>query len=103
MRHWMRRASCALALVTTLLGCGGNDAPTPEQSEPFRAAIVEYLRVGTMDMKPDTFETLTIDGAKATAKVHMATKDDLYGMKPVWAFWFAKNKDGQWTVVRHER
>ena len=33
----------------------------------------------------------------------MATKDDLYGMKPTWTFGFFKNKAGKWEVGKVER
>jgi hypothetical protein len=95
LRGWLCVGGLVLAGV---VGCGSTrEAPPPDQ-KPFEAAIVEYLRVGTMDMKPDKFESLEVKDDSATAKVRMATKDDLYGMKPVWTFTFRKEKKG-WEVT----
>lgn len=89
--------------ASVLLGCGGKGEPTEAQTQPFRAAIVEYLRVGTMDMKPDSFKSLDVQGDRATAVVRMATKDDLYGMKPEWTFTFGKDAEGRWKVTDVKR
>jgi len=87
----------ALAVSAALVaGCGGEKAK-PEDTAPFEAALVEYLRVGSMDMKPDKFESLQVEGRSATAKVRMATKDDLYGMKPLWTVTFHRAGEG-WRV-----
>jgi hypothetical protein len=85
-----------------MAGCGGTSAPTAEETKPFREAIVDYLEAGHMGMKPEEFEGLEIEGQRATAKVRMATKDDLYGMKPLWTFTFAKGEGESWSVLRHE-
>lgn len=90
-------ALAALALA----GCGGGgDEGKAGKADPapFEAALVEYLRVGSMDMKPDSFESLAVEGDTATAKVRMATKEDLYGMKPVWTVSFKKDEKG-WRVA----
>ena len=92
----------ALVLAALLLAsCGGERKPAVDQA-PFEAAIVEYLRTGSMDMKPDKFESIEVKEGVATAKVRMATKDDLYGMKPLWTIEFRKNEGG-WKVVKVDR
>ena len=96
------RSAIAVALMVMLCGCGGKKEPSAADTAPFKAAIVEYLRIGTMDMKPDKFESLEVKGKAATAKVRMATKDDLYGLKPLWTFSFMKVEGGSWKVFRHE-
>ena len=90
-------------LAAALGGCGGKKGPSEAEAKPFRDAIVEHLRRDSKDMKPETFESLDIQADKATAKVRMAPKDDLYGLKPLWTFTFAKGKDGKWEVRKEER
>jgi len=94
-------AWCALVLA----GCGGGEeAGTAQKADPapFEAALVEYLRVGSMDMKPEKFESLQVTGDTAVAKVRMATKDGLYGLKPTWSVTFAKTEKG-WQVLSVKR
>ncbi len=90
------RTSTLLLAVALACGACGQKARMPDTA-PFKAAIVEYLRTNSMDMKPETFESLTIEDGRAVAKVRMATKDDLYGMKPLWTITFRKTAKG-WTV-----
>ena len=90
-----------LLLAAILVGCGGDKKPAVDIA-PFQAALEEFLRVGSMDMKPDSFESITIEGDTVTAKVRMASKDNLYGMKPLWTVTFAKSADG-WKVTTAER
>jgi len=98
----MKAAWCGATalLVVGLAGCGEKQ-PAVDKA-PFEAAIVEHLRAGSMDMKPDAFESLDVQGDSATAKVRMATKDDLYGMKPLWTIEFRRN-EGVWKVVKVDR
>ena len=91
----------AVALAMLLAGCGGNEKAGVD-TKPFEAAIVEYLRVNSMGMKPEKFESIEVTGEKAVAKVRMATADDLYGMKPLWTIEFGK-QDGKWVVTNTER
>lgn len=88
-----------LALVCA--GCGGGK-PSQEQAAPFRVAIEGYLHKENMGMKPETFESLTIDGDTAAAEVRMAAKDVAYGMRPRWMFTFRKEGDA-WTVAAVKR
>jgi hypothetical protein len=98
------RTLCGVALAALLLGLGGcGDGKKQDvDTKPFEAAIVEYLRVNSMGMKPDKFESIEVTGDKATAKVRMATADDLYGMKPLWTIEFARQGD-KWVVTNTER
>ena len=98
------RMPCVLAaalLALLALGCGGEKKPAVDEA-PLREALVEYLRLGSMDMKPDEFKSMEVEGDTVTAKVRMATKDDLYGMKPVWTIRFRK-AEGKWEVVKVDR
>jgi hypothetical protein len=84
-------------------GWGGGEGKGRAGDEAaLRAALVEYLRVGSMDMKPDKFESVEVTGDKATAKVRMAMKDDTYGLKPTWTVTFKKGTKG-WEVVDVKR
>ena len=96
--------SVALAALA-LAGCGGGGTDEKAQTgdeAALRAALVEHLRVGSMDMKSEKFESLEVTGDMAVAKVRMATKDDTYGLKPTWTVTFAKGEKG-WQVVDVKR
>jgi len=88
-----------LALVCA--GCGG-ERPSEEQAALFRVAIEGFLHKENMGMKPETFESLAIDGDTATAEVRMAAKDVAYGMRPLWTFTF-RRKGETWTVTAVKR
>ena len=90
-----------LVLALALAGCGAKK-PTEEETAPLRVAIEAYLREKNMGMKPDTFESLAIEGDAATAEVRMAAKDVAYGMRPRWTFTFRKEGDA-WTVTAVKR
>lgn len=96
----MRIAIVAFA-IAFICGACGQKATAPD-SAPFKAALVEYLRINSMDMKPDAFESLTVKDNEAVAKVRMATKDDLYAMKPLWTVTFKRTAKG-WTVADVKR
>jgi len=99
MRAWW---AAGLVALVALAGCGGGEGAKVD-AKPFEAAIVEYCRVNSMGMKPEAFESLTLEGDdKAVAKVRMATADDLYGMKPLWTISFRKEGDA-WVVIKTER
>ena len=92
-----------IAIVAACVGCGGRERADVDR-KPFEAAIVEYCRVNSMGMKPDTFESLEVaeSGDRAVAKVRMATADDLYGMKPLWTITFRREGEA-WVVAGAER
>ena len=98
------RALCAVALAALapiLVGCGGEAEKV--DTKPFEAAVVEYLRVNSMQMKPEKFESITLTAETATAKVRMATADEMgYGLKPLWTIEFKKEGD-KWVVTHTER
>jgi hypothetical protein len=98
--HVIRAALLCTLLVLTA-GCGGGKPAADEA--PFRQAVVQYLEDGSMDMQPDAFVSLEVEGDKATAVVRMATKDELgYGLKPKWTISF-KRAGGAWKVASVER
>ncbi len=96
----------AALAVLMLAGCesgsGEKAKAEPGDAAALRAALVEYLRVNSMDMKPDKFESFDIQGGEAKAKVRMAPKDDTYGLKPLWTVTFGKGAKG-WEVLDVKR
>jgi hypothetical protein len=88
-------------LALACAGCGGG-RPSEKQAAPFRVAIEGYLQDENMGMKPETFESLAIDGDTAAAEVRMAATDVAYGMRPRWAFTFRRKGDA-WTVIAVKR
>lgn len=98
------RVLAAAALVAMILlsaGCGGEQKPAVD-TQPFADAIVEYCRVNSMGMKPDSFETIELEDGKAVAEVRMAVADDSYGLKPLWTITFRRKGDA-WAVTSVER
>jgi hypothetical protein len=91
----------AILLLVAMMGCGSGERKVVDPA-PFQAALVQYLRVGSMEMKPEKFESIEVQGDEATAKVRMATKEDLYGIKPLWTVGFRK-KGSSWEVAKVER
>jgi hypothetical protein len=90
----------AFALVVAA-GCG-EKAPSAADTQPFAAAIEQYLAANSMGMKIDSFQSLKIDGdSKAAATVYMSAKDVDYGMKTRWTFTFEKAA-GLWRVTKAE-
>ncbi|MBM4039942.1 MAG: hypothetical protein FJ290_15675 [Planctomycetes bacterium] len=103
----MMKALLAIGAAGALVlaGCGGGGEEAKGQAgeeAALRAALVEYLRVGSMDMKPEKFESIEVMGDKATAKVRMAPKDDTYRLKPTWVVTFGKTGKG-WQVAEVKR
>jgi len=97
------RIATSIVLAACLLAAAGCGDKKPEiDSKPFAAAIVEYCRVNSMGMKPDTFESIEVAGETAVAEVRMATADDLYGLKPLWTIRFRRKGDA-WAVTGVDR
>jgi hypothetical protein len=93
----MRLRSLSWLLWAILPTACGPGAPSPEAAAPFRTAVEAYLRTQNMEMRPDTFAALAVDGDSATAEVRMAAKGVEYGIRPRWTFRFVK-KGGAWQV-----
>jgi hypothetical protein len=88
-------------LLALAAGCGGTKPAVDEA--PFREAVVKYLEDSSMDMQPDAFISIDVNGDKATAVVRMATKDEIgYGLKPKWTFSFER-VDGKWKASTHRK
>lgn len=97
----MRNVLLAMALLCVAVGCGKKDVEA--DPAPFQAAIVNYLQVQCMGMKVNSFKTLKVQDAAATALVSLSAADE--GVAPVavqWQFTFAKQGDGTWKVSSHE-
>jgi hypothetical protein len=80
-----------------LASCGGAGAPTEAETAPFRQAIVAYLQVQSMEMAPESFLSLKIDGETAVAEVQMRDKAASYGIRARWTFRFTRLGSG-WRV-----
>ncbi|MFC1497896.1 hypothetical protein ACFLS1_05410 [Verrucomicrobiota bacterium] len=90
-----------LALVIfSLCGCG-KKALTQKETEPFKTAIVTYLKQNDMEMKVAEFKSLTIAGDTATCTAAMQEAEDLYDLKVTWGFTFHKDKDG-WKAISYK-
>ena len=96
-----KQIATLLALAVMGAGCSGQD-PSSAQIGPFKTAIESYLRAQNMAMRPDTFDSLRIDGDRATANVRMAARDVAYGVRPRWTFAFQK-RAGHWKVLSARR
>ncbi|MFW6163915.1 MAG: hypothetical protein ACODAJ_14190 [Planctomycetota bacterium] len=94
-------AAALVAAAIGIAGCGGQKKPQVD-TQPFADAIVEYCRVNSMGMKPDSFESVEVEDGKAVAEVRMAVADDSYGLKPLWTITFRKEGDA-WAVTSVER
>ena len=95
-----RRFVGALVLIATLalVGCGEKKAEI--DPEPFRGAIVDYLKAGNMGMAVHEFKEIVADGDRATAKVSLNAAD-VPQVKVRWVFVFERAGDS-WRVVSHK-
>lgn len=82
--------------------CGGGGAPTDAETAPFRQAVVAHLQVQSLEMSPESFLSLTVDGETAAAEVQMRDKAGSYGIRARWTFRFARTGGG-WKVVDVKR
>ena len=95
MRFWS--ALGLLAVTGVFAGCGG-EKPKGADATPFVAALEDYLKAGSMDMKVDKIEGIKVEGDTATIEARMATKEAITGLKPLWIVTFRK-QDGAWKVA----
>jgi len=89
------------AAIAVLAGCGG-EKPKAGDAAPFVAALEDYLKAGSMEMKVDQIESIEVAGDTATVKARMATKDELYKMKPLWTVTLKKAGEA-WRVSAVDR
>jgi len=97
----MRNVLLAIVLLCLTVGCGQKEVQG--DPAPFAAAIVDYLQVQSMGMKVNSFKTLKMQDAAATALVSLSAADE--GVAPLavlWQFTFAKQDDGTWKVTGYE-
>jgi nitrous oxide reductase accessory protein NosL len=86
-------------LVSLISACGSKEEPTVN-SAPFEAAIKEYCKNKSMDMKVSSFENITEKDNDATAICKMEAAE-MPGPKVTWQFTFKKEKD-KWMAVSRE-
>ncbi len=105
----MRIAAIAVVVLAAVLGVallltGGGHETVAEQTEPFAAAIAEYLTDNNMGMKVAEFDSLDVGPSEATATCKMKEASGLYeGMAVRWQFVFRRADDGRWEVASHEK
>ncbi|MFW6107222.1 MAG: hypothetical protein ACOC8A_00880 [bacterium] len=93
------RTRVLVVLAALTAGCGREEGSAVDKA-PFREALVAYLAAGHMEMEPQDFERIDIEGQKATAIVRMAPKDEMgYGLRPRWTVVYRKTADG-WEVAK---
>ena len=90
----------SLICAIVVYGCG---TPTPTVDDaPYRAAIVDYLKVNNMALKvKDIKEGPVVEGEQASLSASL-THEQLGGPSVTWTFHFARQPDGDWQVTTHE-
>ncbi len=88
---------CALFACLMSAGCGDS---TPQNTGPFKQAIVDYLKRNSMDLRVQEFKTLQVKGDTAKANVSLAYAGEGVGVKVRWNFEF-QLQEGSWQVTRH--
>lgn len=90
-----------VGIVLLLSACGKKEAPVSTQdTQPFKAAIQDYLKAKNSGVDVSSFEELGISGDTGSAICKIQEAENLYNIKVAWQFNFEK-KDGKWTVKDH--
>ena len=90
----------AAILLFILSACGQKDEPTVNTG-PFEAAIKEYCKSRSMDMKMASVEKIEVKDNDATAICKMEAAE-MPGPKVTWKFTF-KQENGKWKAVSQEK
>ena len=86
--------------VVGLPGCGGQSSSV--DTTPFLQAIDDYLDSNNMGMAIKEIKdgpVLDGDAARLTASL---SRKDVGGPAVTWTFYFDRNQDAKWSVVKHE-
>ena len=78
-------------------GCREKTAPKPVDSQPFEAAIVDYLHNNSYGMKIASVQSIDQNGNTATVVCKMQEAEGTYGLNVTWQFALHRT-DGQWHV-----
>ncbi|HCE46637.1 MAG TPA: hypothetical protein DET40_24075 [Lentisphaeria bacterium] len=93
-------ACLTISLLATLISaCGSKEEPAVN-SAPYEAAIKEYCKNRSMDMKVASFEKIDVKDNDATAVCKMESAE-VPGPKVTWQFTFKKEND-KWKAVSQE-
>jgi hypothetical protein len=96
-RSWWFRTLCLALACTVTLGYGCGSGAPPVNTVSFEAAVNQYLRSQSMDMKAGRFRALTVTGDSAVATVSLSHADGAAGVSVQWEFSFAR-QNGAWVV-----
>jgi hypothetical protein len=101
LNHLLRAFVLPALFVCLSQGCGKSGSPIAD-SEPFKAAVAQYLDQNNMAMALKQIKAgPTIEGKTATltASLQHAT---IPGPAVTWTFRFEQNADGSWNAVSHK-
>ncbi len=87
----------AVGIALCCAGCREKTAPNPVDSQPFEAAIVDYLHNNNYGMKIASVRSIDQNGNTATVVCKMQEAEGTYGLNVTWQFSFHR-LDGQWHV-----
>ena len=87
----------AVAIALCCAGCREKQAAVPVDSQPFEAAIVDYLHNSSYGMKIASVQSIDQNGNTATAICKMQEAEGTYGLNVTWQFSFHRT-DGHWHV-----
>ena len=90
----------ALGVALCCAGCSKEDAAKPTDSQPFEAAIADYLQRNGYGMKIASVQRIDQTGNTATAVCRMQEAEGTYGLAVTWVFSLHRD-DGHWQVESH--
>jgi hypothetical protein len=90
-------AALAVGIALCCAGCREKTAPNPVDSQPFEAAIVDYLHNNSYGMKIASVQSIDQNGNAATVVCKMQEAEGTYGLNVTWQF-SCHRIDGQWHV-----
>ena len=90
----------SLAVLMAFLSACGSKEEVTINTGPYEAAIKEYCKSRSMDMKVASFEKVEEKGETATAICKMEAAE-MAGPKVTWLFTF-KKEGGKWKAVSQE-
>ncbi|HBC87866.1 MAG TPA: hypothetical protein DCZ94_13000 [Lentisphaeria bacterium] len=99
MKKLMIACFSLAVLMTFLSACGSKDDVTVNTG-PYEAAVREYCKSRSMDMKVASFEKVEEKDETATAICKMEAAE-MAGPKVTWKFTF-KKENGKWKAVSQE-
>ncbi len=93
-------AFISMSIILSLLSACGGKEEISVNTAPYEAAIKEYCKSRSMDMKVASFEKVDEKGETAIAICKMEAAE-LSGPKVIWQFTF-KKENGKWKAISQE-